>query len=85
VPVTATVLEKVRQAVEEAAANGLPVPGRPTLIRLIGATDHQVRQALAMLVKPGDAMPPVGAQPSEMQLAFEPNFGGDKAVFVGQA
>jgi hypothetical protein len=27
----------------------------------------------------------VGAQPGEMQLTFDPNFGKDKAVFVGQA
>jgi hypothetical protein len=27
----------------------------------------------------------VGPQPGEMQLGFEPHFGQDKAVFVGQA
>jgi hypothetical protein len=27
----------------------------------------------------------VGTQPGEMQLAFEPHYGQDKAVFVGQA
>lgn len=27
----------------------------------------------------------VGAAPGELQLVFEPHFGGDKAVFVGQA
>ncbi|MCU1685310.1 MAG: hypothetical protein JWQ81_6049 [Amycolatopsis sp.] len=44
-----TVLQLVRQAVEQAHAAGSPAPGRPTLARLTGATEHQVRQALASL------------------------------------
>lgn len=44
---TPSVLEQVRQALEDARAAGLPTPGRPTLIRLTGATDYQVRNALA--------------------------------------
>jgi hypothetical protein len=44
---TPSVLEQVRQALEEARAAGLQTPGRPALIRLTGATDYQVRQALA--------------------------------------
>jgi hypothetical protein len=27
----------------------------------------------------------VGAQPGELQMTFQPNFQGDKAVFVGNA
>jgi hypothetical protein len=45
----ATVLEQVRQAIEAAHRIGQPSPGRPTLVRLTGATDHAVRKALAEL------------------------------------
>jgi hypothetical protein len=44
---TPSVLEQVRQALQEARAAGLQTPGRPALIRLTSATDYQVRQALA--------------------------------------
>lgn len=40
---------QVRQAVEAARQAGRPAPGRPTLVRLTGATDHAVRKALAEL------------------------------------
>jgi hypothetical protein len=40
---------QVRQAVEAARQAGRPTPGRPTLVRLTGATDHAVRKALAEL------------------------------------
>jgi hypothetical protein len=43
------VLEQVRQAVSDAQAAGEPAPGRPTLVKLTGATDYQVRKALATL------------------------------------
>jgi hypothetical protein len=43
------VLEQVRAALAKADATGQPRPGRPTLVRLTGATDHQVRKALAEL------------------------------------
>lgn len=45
-----SVLEQVRQALEEARTAGRPAPGRPTLMRLTGATDHQVRHAQAALL-----------------------------------
>lgn len=49
-PVNGTaVLEQVRSALAEAHAAGLPRPGRPSLARITGATEHQVRLALAML------------------------------------
>ena len=49
------VLNQVRQALDEARQAGKPAPGRPTLARLIGATDHSVRMALAVLAEePGD-------------------------------
>jgi hypothetical protein len=37
----------VRQAIDAALQDGRPAPGRPTLVRLTGATDHAVRKALA--------------------------------------
>ncbi|TCO59242.1 DUF2637 domain-containing protein [Actinocrispum wychmicini] len=40
---------QVRQAIETARRAGQPTPGRPTLVRLTGATDHAVRKALAEL------------------------------------
>jgi hypothetical protein len=40
---------EVRQALETARQAGRPTPGRPTLVRLTGATDHAVRKALAEL------------------------------------
>ncbi|CRK59183.1 hypothetical protein [Alloactinosynnema sp. L-07] len=46
----AVVLDKVRTALAEAAESGEARPGRPALVRLTGATDHQVRRALAELL-----------------------------------
>ena len=43
------VLEQVRSALAEADSAGRPRPGRPMLTKLTGATDHQVRKALAAL------------------------------------
>lgn len=43
------VLDRIREALEEAHAAGRPRPGRPTLARVTGATQHQVRKALATL------------------------------------
>jgi hypothetical protein len=53
---------QIRQALETARAAGEPPPGRPTLVRLTGATDHAVRKALAELAaedtSPGDTSTP---------------------------
>lgn len=40
---------EIRHAVQTAQAEGRPTPGRPTLMRLTGATDHAVKKALATL------------------------------------
>lgn len=48
----ASVLDRVRATLTEAAETGQPRPGRPALVRLTGATEHQVRKALAELEKP---------------------------------
>ncbi len=66
---TASVVDQVRQAVEEARRKGEEPPGRPTLIKLTGATDHQVKVALATLAKTGDPEPP--ATTSERSPAFK--------------
>ncbi|WP_112262459.1 DUF2637 domain-containing protein [Lentzea terrae] len=47
---------RIRQALDEALAQGRPAPGRPTLVRLTGATDHAVRKVLAELA-PDDTSP----------------------------
>jgi hypothetical protein len=60
----AVVLDLVRQALDTARQAGDPVPGRPTLMKLTGATDHQVRKALAILA--------VGNN-SELMLALVPD------------
>lgn len=40
---------QVRDALQAARRSGQPAPGRPTLVRLTGATNHAVRKALAEL------------------------------------
>ncbi|MFC6088221.1 DUF2637 domain-containing protein [Saccharothrix lopnurensis] len=61
---------QIRQALETARAAGEPPPGRPTLVRLTGATDHAVRKALAELAtevtSPGDTstLPPPATAPA---------------------
>jgi hypothetical protein len=67
---------QIREAIDAARKSGRPVPGRPTLVRLTGATDHAVRKVLADLAaeptSPGDpdetpsptAEPPVPEAPT---------------------
>lgn len=61
---------QIREALDIARDSGQPIPGRPTLVRLTGATDHAVRKALTELATtptaPGDAgepAPPAHNQP----------------------
>lgn len=68
------VLDRVRAALTEAQEKGAPTPGRPTLVKLTGASDHQVRRALEILANPGeelvnarDTSPPAPRQPAENQ------------------
>lgn len=56
------VLDRVRQAVASARTAGDPTPGRPTLMKMTGATDYQVRKALAAI---GDDAPPTGTSADE--------------------
>jgi hypothetical protein len=55
------ITERVRRVLAMAAAAGEKPPGRPTLVRLTGATDHQVKVALAKLDTAGDSEPPAPA------------------------
>lgn len=77
------VLDKVSQAVTDARLAGKPAPGRPTLVKLTGATDYQVRKALAALTQAEstpdeqsenaevpDASPEPGRLPRPWPLAF---------------
>jgi hypothetical protein len=66
---------QIREAIDTARQAGRPTPGRPTLVRLTGATDHAVRKVLADLATaptsagdPGEAAsssadPPVHKRP----------------------
>jgi hypothetical protein len=47
---TADLETRIRQAIHTARQHGRPTPGRPTLVRLTGATDHAVRRVLANLM-----------------------------------
>ncbi len=47
--VNGELVEQIRQLVGAARQAGQPAPGRPTLARLTGATDHAVRKAMAKL------------------------------------
>lgn len=49
------VVDKVRAALDEAEAAGLPKPGRPALVKATGATEHQVRKALEDLADSNSA------------------------------
>jgi hypothetical protein len=75
---TNQVLEQVRTALAEADEAGRPRPGRPTLTKLTGATDHQVRKALAALaaeqppaLQAGDELA-TDAPTEPIEVAIEP-------------
>jgi hypothetical protein len=53
-PTNGALVAEIRQALASAEAAGEPVPGRPALARITGATEHAVRRALAELAMPGD-------------------------------
>jgi hypothetical protein len=46
---TTDIQVKILQAIEAARQSGEPRPGRPTLVKLTGATDYQVRKILTNL------------------------------------
>jgi len=55
---TDEVLDQVRQALATARSAGEPSPGRPTLAKMTGSTEYQVRQALAVLANEDTAPEP---------------------------
>lgn len=69
-------VDQVRDALDAARQAGQPAPGRPTLVRLTGATDHAVRKVLAELATertstgdPGETdsptiQPPIAKRPT---------------------
>lgn len=64
-------VDQVRDALDAARQAGQPAPGRPTLVRLTGATDHAVRKVLAELATentssgdPDETVSPSVANPS---------------------
>lgn len=65
------VLEKVRAALDEAEAAGLPKPGRPALVKATGATEHQVRKALETLEDLAGPYP--ASSPSALTSDSEPS------------
>ncbi|KAA2266985.1 hypothetical protein F0L68_00140 [Solihabitans fulvus] len=69
------ITDQIRQAIQAARQAGEPRPGRPALIKLTNATDHQVRKALATLAAEDISLPP---EPHvEAETTEEP--GGDLA------
>jgi uncharacterized protein DUF2637 len=79
-------VDQVREALDAARQAGQPTPGRPTLVRLTGATDHAVRKALAELATknagagdPGDTASPTD-QPS---VTSRPAAGGRLVAWAG--
>jgi hypothetical protein len=77
---------EVRQALETARQDGRPAPGRPTLVRLTGATDHAVRKALAELAaedrQPGNQAGEAGDDHTSDQPAPVPP-GGRLVAWAG--
>ncbi|MER6669202.1 DUF2637 domain-containing protein [Amycolatopsis japonica] len=54
---------QIRQALNTARETGQPSPGRPTLVKLTGATDHAVRKVLAELATENANLDKPGGQP----------------------
>jgi hypothetical protein len=73
---------QIRQALDEALAQGRPAPGRPTLVRLTGATDHAVRKVLAELA-PEDTSPGETAIQPQPALSTTSTTGGLLVAWAG--
>src|SRR5882757_3720645 len=86
-PVTATngeLVSQIREAIDDAYRHGRHRPGRPALVELTGASDYDVRKALAELANE-QRRQPLG-QPGLMDLA-EPrdHHGGSQLGTAGLA
>jgi len=77
------VIQQVRVHLAAAKAAGGPAPGRPTPVRLTGATDHQVRRAMAILAQDGGTFA-ASSIPPERSLApmAEPAAGTETTTAV---
>jgi hypothetical protein len=75
-------VDQVRDAIEAARQAGQPAPGRPTLVRLTGATDHAVRKALAELATENSSggEPAEAAAPTDQLLAAGRSSAGGRLV-----
>ncbi|WP_410673179.1 hypothetical protein [Amycolatopsis sp. cmx-4-68] len=60
-PVHEDLVGQIRELFDQARAAGQPLPGRPTLAKLTGATEHRVRLAVAELTADEEA---TGDQPA---------------------
>jgi hypothetical protein len=79
-------VDQVRDAIEVARQAGQPAPGRPTLVRLTGATDHAVRKALAELAteNTSDGDPGEAATPTDqLPVAGRSSAGGRFVAWAG--
>jgi hypothetical protein len=79
--VNGQLVTQVREALDTARRTGQPVPGRPTLVRITGATDRAVRKALAELAN-GSTRPggPVEQPAPVGEPATVVRTGGGRAV-----
>lgn len=79
--VNGQLVTQVREALDTARRAGQPVPGRPTLVRITGATDHAVRKALATLANESTDSGGPGEQPAPVgEPATVARTGGGRAV-----
>lgn len=75
-------IDQIRDALDAARQAGQPAPGRPTLVRLTGATDHAVRKALATLATENTSAggPGENASPPDQPPATSPSATGGRFV-----
>ncbi|MGW4529152.1 DUF2637 domain-containing protein [Amycolatopsis sp. NPDC004378] len=72
-PVHEDLVDQIRELFDQARTAGQPLPGRPTLAKLTGATEHRVRLAVAELTADeavGDQ--PAGAGDEDRQATATP-------------
>jgi hypothetical protein len=65
---------QIRQAIHTAHRDGRPTPGRPTLVRLTGATDHAVKTTLHQLA---------AERPRDHQTTTPPHHEGPRCRSTG--
>lgn len=77
---------QVREALDAARKAGQPTPGRPTLVRLTGATDRAARKALAELAAESTSPGDPGEEPSptgQPATNTRPAAGGRTVAWAG--